>query len=46
MKFHHGDASDWKHLLDDSLLGSVSVDVGSDDQQVPVFSEQLLWNPY
>lgn len=22
------------------------VDLGSDDQQVPVFSEQLLWNPY
>lgn len=22
------------------------VDLGSDDQQVPVFSDQLLWNPY
>lgn len=22
------------------------IDLGSDDQQVPVFSDQLLWNPY
>lgn len=29
-----------------TLLCSISVDVAPDDQQVPVFSEQLLWNPY
>lgn len=51
ISFHHagenGDASVWKNLLDDCCLCWVlSVDVGSDDQQVPVFSEQLLWNPY
>lgn len=33
-------------LLGVTLLSSVSVDVAPDDQQVPVFSEQLLWNPY
>ncbi|XP_056266018.1 stem-loop binding protein 2 isoform X2 [Pseudoliparis swirei] len=35
--------TDWLRLL---LEGDGGPDLGSDDQQVPVFSEQLLWNPY
>ncbi|XP_026184020.1 stem-loop binding protein 2 [Mastacembelus armatus] len=34
---------DWLHLL---LEADHPQDFGSDDQQVPVFSDQLLWNPY
>ncbi|XP_068601135.1 stem-loop binding protein 2 [Brachionichthys hirsutus] len=39
--------ADWLRLLleaDDSR--DDVTDLGSDDQQVPVFSDQLLWNPY
>ncbi|XP_068436706.1 stem-loop binding protein 2 [Clinocottus analis] len=35
--------TDWLRLL---LEGEGGPDFGSDDQQVPVFSDQLLWNPY
>nr|XP_020479963.1 uncharacterized protein LOC109974218 isoform X2 [Monopterus albus] len=35
--------TDWLHLL---LEADHAQDFGSDDQQVPVFSDQLLWNPY
>ncbi|XP_034406017.1 stem-loop binding protein 2 [Cyclopterus lumpus] len=35
--------TDWLRLL---LEGDSGPDFGSDDQQVPVFSDQLLWNPY
>ncbi|XP_068587857.1 stem-loop binding protein 2 [Cebidichthys violaceus] len=37
------DVTDWLRLL---LEADSGPDLGSDDQQVPVFSEQLLWNPY
>ncbi|XP_029028567.1 stem-loop binding protein 2 [Betta splendens] len=37
------DMNDWLHLL---LEAEHTQDLGSDDQQVPVFSDQLLWNPY
>ncbi|XP_014184825.1 stem-loop binding protein 2 [Haplochromis burtoni] len=33
--------TDWLHLLMETDHGQ-----DSDDQQVPVFSDQLLWNPY
>ncbi|XP_047463570.1 stem-loop binding protein 2 [Mugil cephalus] len=35
--------ADWLRLL---LEADDAHDFGSDDQQVPVFSDQLLWNPY
>ncbi|XP_029304333.1 LOW QUALITY PROTEIN: stem-loop binding protein 2 [Cottoperca gobio] len=35
--------ADWIRLLLEADSGQ---DLGSDDQQVPVFSDQLLWNPY
>ncbi|TDH05130.1 hypothetical protein EPR50_G00140330 [Perca flavescens] len=35
--------TDWLRLLLEADNGQ---DFGSDDQQVPVFSDQLLWNPY
>ncbi|XP_035513510.1 stem-loop binding protein 2 [Morone saxatilis] len=35
--------TDWLRLL---LEADDGQDFGSDDQQVPVFSDQLLWNPY
>ncbi|XP_069565868.1 stem-loop binding protein 2 [Brachyistius frenatus] len=35
--------TDWLHLL---MEAEHAQDFGSDDQQVPVFSDQLLWNPY
>ncbi|XP_051250774.1 stem-loop binding protein 2 isoform X1 [Dicentrarchus labrax] len=35
--------TDWLRLL---LEADDGRDFGSDDQQVPVFSDQLLWNPY
>ncbi|CAJ1063170.1 stem-loop binding protein 2 [Xyrichtys novacula] len=35
--------SNWLRLL---LEADEVSDLGSDDQQVPVFSDQLLWNPY
>ncbi|XP_070712216.1 stem-loop binding protein 2 [Pempheris klunzingeri] len=35
--------TDWLRLL---LEADDCRDLGSDDQQVPVFSDQLLWNPY
>uniref|UniRef100_A0A3B4VNG3 Stem-loop binding protein 2 n=1 Tax=Seriola dumerili TaxID=41447 RepID=A0A3B4VNG3_SERDU len=35
--------TDWLRLL---LEADHTQDLGSDDQQVPVFSDQLLWNPY
>ncbi|XP_054481431.1 stem-loop binding protein 2 [Anoplopoma fimbria] len=35
--------TDWLRLL---LEADGVPDFGSDDQQVPVFSDQLLWNPY
>nr|XP_046266705.1 stem-loop binding protein 2 [Scatophagus argus] len=35
--------SDWLRLL---LEADDARDFGSDDQQVPVFSDHLLWNPY
>ncbi|XP_028323166.1 stem-loop binding protein 2 isoform X2 [Gouania willdenowi] len=38
-----GHNTDWLRLL---LETDDFHDFGSDDQQVPVFSEQLLWNPY
>ncbi|XP_068187926.1 stem-loop binding protein 2 [Antennarius striatus] len=39
--------TDWLRLLleADDAHNDVT-DLGSDDQQVPVFSDQLLWNPY
>ncbi|XP_049447819.1 stem-loop binding protein 2 isoform X1 [Epinephelus fuscoguttatus] len=39
--------TDWLRLLleADNNQGEVT-DFGSDDQQVPVFSDQLFWNPY
>lgn len=42
----HSDVVSTVELHGVTLLWSVSVDVAPDDQQVPVFSEQLLWNPY
>uniref|UniRef100_A0A673C082 Stem-loop binding protein 2 n=1 Tax=Sphaeramia orbicularis TaxID=375764 RepID=A0A673C082_9TELE len=35
--------TDWIHLL---LEADRARDLGSDDQQVPVVSDQFLWNPY
>lgn len=35
--------TDWLRLLGEA---NCTRDQGSDDQQVPVFSDQLLWNPY
>ncbi|XP_019968117.1 stem-loop binding protein 2 isoform X2 [Paralichthys olivaceus] len=35
--------TDWLRLL---LEADHAQDLGSDDQQVPVFSDQLSWNPY
>ncbi|XP_028278286.1 stem-loop binding protein 2 isoform X2 [Parambassis ranga] len=35
--------TDWLHLL---MEAEHAQDFGSDDQQVPVFADQLLWNPY
>ncbi|XP_047199508.1 stem-loop binding protein 2 isoform X3 [Hippoglossus stenolepis] len=35
--------TDWLRLL---LEADHTQDLGSDDQQVPVFSDQLSWNPY
>ncbi|XP_029375932.1 stem-loop binding protein 2 [Echeneis naucrates] len=35
--------TDWLRLL---LETDHTHDLGSDDQQVPVFSDKLLWNPY
>ncbi|XP_038564064.1 stem-loop binding protein 2 isoform X1 [Micropterus salmoides] len=37
------DMTDWLRLL---LEADDTRECGSDDQQVPVFSDQLLWNPY
>ncbi|XP_004076089.1 uncharacterized protein LOC101168727 isoform X1 [Oryzias latipes] len=37
------DQSDWPRLL---METDHMPDFGSDDQQVPVFSDQLFWNPY
>ncbi|XP_024117049.1 stem-loop binding protein 2 isoform X2 [Oryzias melastigma] len=37
------DKSDWPRLL---METDHMPDFGSDDQQVPVFSDQLFWNPY
>uniref|UniRef100_UPI0037E7A07C stem-loop binding protein 2 n=1 Tax=Semicossyphus pulcher TaxID=241346 RepID=UPI0037E7A07C len=39
----NNDMNDWLRLL---LEADEAPDFGSDDQQVPVFSDQLLWNPY
>ncbi|XP_076607195.1 stem-loop binding protein 2 [Chaetodon auriga] len=39
----HDNMTDWLRLL---LEADDARDFGSDDQQVPVFSDQLLWNPY
>ncbi|XP_041864840.1 stem-loop binding protein 2 isoform X2 [Melanotaenia boesemani] len=37
------DVNDWLRLL---METDNTPDFGSDDQQVPVFSDQLFWNPY
>ncbi|XP_007577144.1 oocyte-specific histone RNA stem-loop-binding protein 2-like [Poecilia latipinna] len=37
------DMNDWLRLL---METDHTPDFGSDDQQVPVFSDQLFWNPY
>ena len=33
-------------LVLDSDVSLLFLEFGSDDQQVPVFSDQLFWNPY
>ncbi|XP_074527732.1 stem-loop binding protein 2 [Halichoeres trimaculatus] len=43
MTTNNNNMNDWLRLL---LEPDEATDFGSDDQQVPVFSDQLLWNPY